>query len=316
MSKAWFEQLTLSWLNKRIPASSKITLNRHNIFIFPTGFGVCYGICCLLLFLLGTNYQNNLIILFSMLLSSIFITSMLLSYQNLAGLVVQRLGHEELFALQPMCVSCQMKTTKPRYAIRLKLNNHQALAPQIDEEINVSLSIASLPRGVHRLKRITVSSVFPLGLYRTWSLLDLGIDATVFPRPLTVKVLATQLDDANDGAEEVVLGRGDNFYGLEEYQLGESLKRVAWKQVAQGRGMLTKQFSHGVTESQWLDFDLVAGGDAETKLSHLCYLVIELSKQNQPFGLILPNNKLEVGQGELQRLAALNLLANYRAADE
>lgn len=251
-----------------------------------------------------------------MLLTSIFVTSMLLSYLNLAGITVQRLGQDELFALQPMRISCQLESSKLRFGIQVKLDSHQALLNRIDEVEKVDINIVSLPRGVHRLKRITVSSIFPLGLYRTWSQLDLAIDAIVFPRPLTSKSLLTAQEEEGEYTKDIVLGSGDNFHGLQEYQLGESLKRVAWKQVAQGRGMLTKQFSQGAGESQWLDYDQVGGGDEETKLSQLCYLVLELSKENQPFGLVLPNKKLDIGQGESQRLAALNLLANFRGANE
>jgi len=314
--RIWFKQLTQRWLVKRIPPSAKIRLNRHNIFIMPTGFGVCYGVCCLLLFILGTNYQNNLIILLSLLLISIFVTSMLLSFQNLAGLTVQRLSHQDPFAAQSMTVPCQLITDKPRFGIELQLGAQPSLITQCDGQTDINLSINALARGIHSLSRVTVSSVFPLGLYRTWSQLDLAIEVIVFPQPLTALSSLQTEQEAGEHNNAVVIGRGDNFHGLQQYQLGESLKRVAWKQVAQGRGMLTKQFSQGVAESQWLDFKHMALGDSEAKLSQLCYLVLELSKKNQPFGLITPTGKLEVSQGEPQRIAALNLLAAYRGRDE
>jgi len=311
MITSWFKQLTQRWLVKRIPPNAKVTLDRHNIFIMPSAFGACYGVCCLLLFLLGTNYQNNLIILFSLLMVSIFITSMLLSFNNLSGLSLQRLGQQEIFSQQAMAIQCQLQSSTSRYGVALQLGAKPSLINELSQQHNVDLSINSLPRGVHSLGRITISSAYPLGLYRCWSHVDLAMELMIFPAPLAGSSLLFSKDDRGERNTNIVIGRGDNFHGLEQYQRGESLKRVAWKQVAQGRGMLTKQFSHGVSESQWLDFSQVEGQHTEQKLSHLCSLVIELSKQNRAFGLKLPHDKLDIGQGEGHRLAALTLLANY-----
>jgi len=249
-------------------------------------------------------------------MTSIFITSMLLSFKNLSGLSLQRLGQQEIFAKQAMDVQCQLQSTASRHSIALELNGQPSLINEFCHQQDVSITIASRPRGVHTLDRITISTAYPLGLYRCWSHVDLAIELTVFPEPLVGESLLFSDDESGDHSTNIVIGRGDDFHGLEQYQRGESLKRVAWKQVAQGRGMLTKQFSHGVSESQWLDFSQVEGQNPEQKLSHLCYLVIELSKQNQLFGLKLPHDKLDIGQGESHRLAALNMLANYRGGHE
>lgn len=312
MLRAWFTNITKNWLVKRFPPNREVTLNRHNIFIMPTGFGVCYGISCILLFLLGTNYQNNLIILLSMLLISVFVSTMLLSFQNISGLTVRQLTQRELFARAPMLISCLLLSEKKRYGIKLSLDKHQVDVTQINDERAIDLPLTSLSRGVHRIERITISSDYPLGLYRTWSQVDLAIDLTVFPQPIAAKNCQYDHTEQGEYAAKQLLGQGENFHGLSEYQQGESLRRVAWKQVAQGRGMLTKQFSQGVSESQWLDFSDLPAGDNETKLSQLCYLVLELSKSNQPFGLALPNKKLAVGHGENQRIKALNMLAGFR----
>ena len=61
-----------NWLNKRIPAATRFSLNHKNIFIFPSRFGGLYLFLCLGLFILGTNYQNNLMILLCYFLVSLF----------------------------------------------------------------------------------------------------------------------------------------------------------------------------------------------------------------------------------------------------
>ena len=77
------------WLNKRIPAATQHHLNHQNIFIFPAKFGLLFLSLCVLLFLLGTNYQNNLMLLLCYFLLAIFLVNLLASYINFARIDLQ-----------------------------------------------------------------------------------------------------------------------------------------------------------------------------------------------------------------------------------
>ena len=84
--KRWINRRLNVWLARRIPQSKEQQINYRNIFIMPTRFGAAYGLFTLILFLLGTNYQNNIIILISYLLVSFFIIVLHHSFFNLSGL--------------------------------------------------------------------------------------------------------------------------------------------------------------------------------------------------------------------------------------
>ena len=47
----------------------------------------------------------------------------------------------------------------------------------------------------------------------------------------------------------------DDFAGLRKYQPGDSLRHVAWKAVARGQAVMTKQFSGLAAGELWLDWD-------------------------------------------------------------
>ena len=70
--------------------------------------------------------------------------------------------------------------------------------------------------------------------------------------------------------------------------LGESLKQVAWKQWAQGRGMLTKEFQQPQGDPVWLRLRPDAKR-LETHLSQLSWQVNKLTQFEQYFGLHLQN---------------------------
>ena len=66
--KVFFKNNFNRWLAKRIPSQKEHRLNSSNILIYPTRFGLGYLAIVMLIFLLGTNYQNNIILLLSYLM--------------------------------------------------------------------------------------------------------------------------------------------------------------------------------------------------------------------------------------------------------
>ena len=110
------------WLKRRMPAASVQKLSSKNIFIFPTKFGFIYLLFILLLFLFGTNYQNNVIILLSYVMASLFITCMLHSFFNLSGLTFVLDGEHIGFAEQKMLVPIAVITSKERFDLSLEFS--------------------------------------------------------------------------------------------------------------------------------------------------------------------------------------------------
>jgi hypothetical protein len=85
------------WLDKRVPLASSVFLTRKNIYTFPTLTGGSFLGLSLVLWLLGTTYQNNLILALSYLLISLIIVAIFHSYANLAGLQIKVLGAKPAF---------------------------------------------------------------------------------------------------------------------------------------------------------------------------------------------------------------------------
>ena len=105
------KQQWLVWLQRRIPVLDEVRLHRHNIFILPSRFGLSFGLLNILLFVLGVNYQNNLVILLSSFCFSLFMTTMLLCYQNMAGILIRPTVGSEYVANQLLSVQCLLSST-------------------------------------------------------------------------------------------------------------------------------------------------------------------------------------------------------------
>ncbi|WP_153913692.1 DUF58 domain-containing protein [Shewanella sp. TC10] len=319
------------WLNKRIPPNNQVTLTHKSIFILPSGFGLAWFVLICVLYLFGTNYQNNLVIGLSLLLASVLHTCIIYSYKNLAGLTLTSQIPPETHANQniafPVSLSSKINknnshTSHQQICLNFAEQRHIRLT-EVDDSTNATIAFSPQARGQFNPGRIQVSSNFPLGLFRTWSYVDLDINHIIYAEPLNTQVSLTSLDDDNTSEfDHGKLQPGvDDYKGLKTYVEGESLKQVAWKQWAQGRGMLTKEFAQPEGKPVWLSLDDTQGTNIEQKLSKLAWQVNTLSQAQQVFGLALHKHVIEQDSGEAhrkqcQQLIALYAKSTYGGADE
>ena len=334
------------WLNKRIPAAAQHHLNHHNIFIFPAKFGLLFLALCVLLFLLGTNYQNNLMLLLCYFLLAMFLVNLLASYINFARIDLQIGKCPEVFVDDnlhiPLWLNANSDGSFPAngllqfkfQAIKHKSSNKTKTQPKqpstlVDADAfsnPINLSQKCQQRGKLTLSRVTVESFYPLGLYRCWTHLAFTHQITVFPKPLPceIRLHVSEHNSAKKSAEIANEQSGhEDFSHLKTYQIGEPLNHVAWKQLAKGRGMVSKQFSSVGSHIGWLklssDFtnktlshpSKEAATALEIELGELCYQVIELSRTQRTFGLDLGAQCIAPNSGADHRLACLDALAYF-----
>ncbi|MFO6423213.1 DUF58 domain-containing protein [Motilimonas sp. KMU-193] len=309
----WVSSRFDKWLKKNVPSSSRIVLSRKNLFILPTWFGVIYLVTCFTLFLLGTNYQNNLILFLSFLLSSVFVSCLLLSHKNMSGLVLDAADPEPQFSEQVMAFPVKISHRSEQGQFYFSFQKQVHVLDAVIKSQQVVVYAQTSQRGYFEPGRLTVYSLFPLGLFRVWSHVDLGWQGLVYPKPIDAKLLL----DSDAGDQQADLGRSrtkpgfDEFAGLKTYQVGESLKSVAWKQLAQGRGWHSKAFEQAQGAPVWLTLNEQTGRDLETKLGQLTSQVLQLDEQNALYGLRLAGQEIVPAQGPSHKLQCLAALATF-----
>lgn len=299
------------WLSRRVPGNYEHKLSNRNIFIMPTRFGFAYLFFDVLLFLLGTNYQNNTILLLSYLLASLFITVMLHSFYNFSQLTFSSSAKQFAFANQQAHFPINIKADKAHFDLNFqhvmkKFASHVALpqsAPsqkikieQCDAgEHQVLLPYLADNRGVYNIGRVKVFSEYSLGLFITWAMLDFSHQLVVFPQPKKLKGnhnYLTGLDEPkhskhSENTNALASAGMDDFSELKNYIVGESQARIAWKQLARGQGKLSKHYQNQQGSLRWLKLSDMPSIELETQLSCLCFLILEYSKSQHNFGLLL-----------------------------
>ena len=318
MMKLW-QNYMASWLDRRIPSARQFSLGTRNIFIFPSGFGWLFLLLNFALFLLGTNYQNNLMLMLSYFLSALFLICLFSTYMNFARLKVKLGKTQNVFAGDqlPLPLWFHHYEDDQQHASGLLEIRFWQEKPCLQIDLDafsnpVTLAYDCSVRGPLSLPRITLTSLFPLGLFRCWTHLKFDSDIVVYPKPVPCAIaLQNTLVQQQESQHSQGQQGHEDFDSLKAYQLGEPLHHVSWKHLAKGRGMISKQFSSNVSTSGWLSLLPCATDELEQKLGQLCFQVLELSRSDTVFGLDLGQTKIEPASGNQHQRNCLIALAMF-----
>ncbi len=293
-------------------------------FDFTFGFLQLLGVAVAVLY--AAACQNNgaaYILAFS--LFGLFCVGSLQALRNLSGLSVRAIGTSHGYAPSEFDVSCGVlevrlalhnESAKTRYALSFSLPQYSArtsegivsvLIPNSMRE--AVIRVAGLSRGCHRISLIDIASVYPFGfsrIVRRFAIRD--CEAWVYPAPVRGDQMPS--GDSPVSGSGGGGGGGDDFIGVRNYQEGESQRHVDWKAVSRGNSMMVKQFGGGVERAVVLDWDRL-DGDAEARLSSLCFWLLEVEREGFRYGLRIPGVETPHGNGPDHLHALLRHLAAF-----
>lgn len=305
---------------------------RHRVFILPSRYGLSYALLILVMLFGAINYNNSLGHLLSFLLVGIGHVAMHHSYRNLRQLDYQLRQAEPAFCSQNILLPIHLINQSPR-SIRqldvaylptdtkqgwwpLKQFSRYVLLTKIDHisaEQNHwhSIPIPAIKRGWQTLGRIRLSSVYPVGLLRSWFFIDVAQRVLVYPQPAGKKPLPLPSAPEQGGVIQDQQGL-DDFAGFQRYREGDAQHHIAWKALARDGVLRTKQFSRPAGQELMLQWQDVAElNDIETKLSQLCQWVLSAEAAGMRYGLSLPQQTIAAGNGDQHRHHCLKSLALY-----
>jgi uncharacterized protein (DUF58 family) len=265
------------------------------------------------IWLVATNFENNLVFGAAFLLSAMFVVVIFHTFLNLSGLSIEAGRAYSCFCGGRAEFGILLRQKGHRF--RDSIDLHYSLSDKISTSLpgteltTVSLAVPANKRGWFSPGRVTVETIYPLGLLRAWVPLDLNMRALIYPRPVDAQGVATSA--ATGHGEKEISGGSEDFRGLEKYRPGEPLNHIAWKHYAQQHGLLTKQYADPVDEQVWLDWDAFPGLDTEARLSRLCGWLIKVSSGSGYYGLRIPGIELAPARGDAHRDGILRELALF-----
>jgi len=293
-----------------------ITLNQRRIFILPTDRGLGFVILLALLLLIAFVYNNNLAYLLAFLLASIFFITILHSYRSLSGLVLRPGQSKPVFVGQAAGFNIHIDNSTSKDRLQLKINLLQAtetISLSAHSQTQITLHSATYKRGWQEAGTLTISSTYPLGLFRAWSPLRFNLNVLVYPKPATAEIPFPE-SPASQSEQGATSKGNDDFFGLQSYQPGDAIKHIHWKSYAKGLGVFSKQYDGESSAQIWLDYIQTPGHGIEERLSQLCRWLIDAEQAGINYGFSIPGLKLEPANGQHHYQKCLEALALFETS--
>ncbi|MCB0363427.1 MAG: DUF58 domain-containing protein, partial [Bdellovibrionales bacterium] len=177
-----------------------------------------------------------------------------------------------------------------------------------------SLVFSPMKRGIHSIPLMTVSTIFPLGLFRAWMRVDPNGRVIVYPNPsghlpLNLRAKDDEGGDLRDQAGGIQ--HGDEFRDYRRYSYGDSYHRVDWKVFARRRKLMIKEFEGEARRRISIRFEDAPLGDLEVILSQLSRWLELAKEKGSPYELVLPNKKITFGSGHQHYQKCQRELAHF-----
>jgi uncharacterized protein (DUF58 family) len=305
-------------LVKRGTRPGQVAIDNSHLYILPSRQGLLFAAVLLAMLIGSINYNINMGFMFTFLLGSLALVSILHSYRNLKGITLRAGRNPPVFAGEyaRILVHVDNPGRMARHLLTLTCENERRAVRQVatQQHETVQFLLGTDRRGWRAPGRIKVESTWPLGLFRAWSWVELNSRCLVYPRQEPHPPLPPlETGDSEHGAHQ---GEGmEDFAGLRGFRNGDPLRHVAWKAVARGQPLLVKQFSGTGGGSAWFVWDELPGLDTEQRLSRLCRWVVDADREGIEYGVKLPAHTFAPDSGELHRHQVLQYLALFELND-
>ncbi|HLB28082.1 MAG TPA: DUF58 domain-containing protein, partial [Dehalococcoidales bacterium] len=230
-----------------------------------TKWAVVFIVAGLALYLVAGQTQVGWLYLFDAIIWSVLVLSAVLPRYDLKSLRVEQhlllpaMGYQRLFLNGPLedeSIEIQFKITNSgrlsRYFIKLaadcpfeqpQARRKSFFLVALKHGITTfSYTASCYRRGYYDSSQIILESGGPLGLFARRRKVELPLNLTVYPRyyPMSTSLVA--------GEEWVERGQGvkassaSEFYGSRNYQYGDPLKHVHWRNTARTGHFMIKEF--------------------------------------------------------------------------
>lgn len=243
------------------------------VFIVPTSSGMLAFALNFLLLVFGLLFANNYLLLFNFVIFAFFVLSMFYTHFNLQGLCISQISISPGFAESTTKVDLFLENNKEsikRYDLSVNFYLNQQLYKVDNFNLNTHQKIVQsslvLPvRGKYQIKRVEVSTLFPLNLFRSFVYFDLNTSIISFPKPIQSK--------SHQNLFDINFYVSDDEIKLREYLSGNNVKNIFWKKST-GDKIIYKEYSTINQNKNIIDFsDYIDPFNLERSLSELSGIV-------------------------------------------
>ncbi len=292
-----------------------LKIQHQRIYILPTRRGIAFLFSLLIMLVASINYALSLGYALCFLLTGLFAASLLHTYRNVAGIGFKSIKSKSVFAgeLTQYTIVVDNSTGLARNGISIRTKHaNTTFNVAAHDSTTTHLTPQAERRGFHTLGRLTITSTYPLGLWRTWCYLHTTQESLVYPAPEQSPPTIKSTPQNSEGDSPQKSNQGE-IAGVRDYQAGDPPSSIAWKAAARGQGLFVKTFEEE-TQGSDVQLSLPATGvhELEDQLSRLTAWALSAESVGTDYSLNLPTAQIAMGNGASHRHDVLKALALYQ----
>lgn len=299
------------WLNRRVPPTSQFALGLNNIFIVPTSQGFLFVLCALVVWVAGINYQNTLMLALAFYMFAVFLVVMVQTYHNLAGLQLSMSPSQLVEVGQSAFSTLTAASAHEHHSIGCAYSGELSVLLEIEarKPATIRVPMRALKRGLVNPGRLRLETTYPQGLFRAWSLIEFSNYGLAYPSPVQDQLPPTNQSHGAEQLTKPTWERSEAKVGAKVYQPGDDTRAIDWRVSARFADIYVKEFEAPIASNTTLSWEDYPHLSFEAALQRLAFWVIELTRQERDFALVLPDRSLPRSKGEKHLEQALGLLA-------
>jgi uncharacterized protein (DUF58 family) len=301
------------WKRRALARLMKGSWRASTTYIVPSGLGVFFLLGCIVLFVFGALYRNDILYVHAFALLSLFFLAMIQTHGNVRRLSASLFSRETPLAGQNFAVVVRIENPARVGSTLLKVRMRPFVQSTTSQEIiqkNVSFPMAkveavrerewvdyaegkettsvpfllkSLSRGKLPDFRVIITTRYPFGLFVAWRIFDGQFDGFVAPAAFGPMPLPYGFREGNSGqaAENTNEKKGPELEEPRGYTAGDSPRSILWRRYLPGKIPLVRQLRDENVQDLVLSWKATEPlGDVEARLGQMCAWLVECRRRS------------------------------------
>ncbi|MEZ0322865.1 MAG: DUF58 domain-containing protein [Hydrogenothermaceae bacterium] len=235
--------------------------------------------------------------------------------RNIQGIEVDIEFPQEVYANTEFPLKVKIKNRKkflPAFLLRIYLGNVSVLFSLVEKEEEITVNFKIDKRGLFKLDRINVCSVFPFSFFVRCQTYKVNVEKTVFPQPKRCDLLEKLIDSISKKKGDYSIdksGYEGDIISIKDYSSSTPMKYIHWKASAKSDTLKEKELSQSGTTPIIVDFEKLHYKNLEEKLSCITYTVLKASNSDIEL-YIKYKADIFYTKDKNQRIKFFNIIAN------
>lgn len=271
------------------------------------------------------NTGENLLYLIASSVASFLLVGLIVTRSSLRGLRARRNVPATVHRSEPFGVDVVLRNDRrlmPSVSLSIGEDGDEAglraYVPRVPAGGSATVRVEHVlsRRGAHALPDLTISSGFPLGLFRSRLVYCDGEEVLVYPRVYSIRrEVIEHIDDSGDRARPLDLS-GDEFFALREYVPGDDIRYICWRVSARLGELIVRELEPSTARSIVVVLDPRGVPDTaereeqfEESVDLAASLAMTLLDRQYGVAVVTPDASVGLGSGNSQATKILELLA-------